>query len=95
MMRHNALRYFDLATVGDVTGCRFQEEERLLGYSIVEFFGVFSIVPANRYDLPLLDKWVISIAFCHTFLPVLANEAIFNAACAGGGKKLTTEGESS
>ena len=42
---------FELPSRRQVGGCWFQEEERFRWYSIVQFFSMRSIVPANAYDL--------------------------------------------
>lgn len=51
VMCHDALGNFNLASRLDITRCRLQEEERLLGYGIPEFLCVCSVVTPNGYNL--------------------------------------------
>ena len=67
---------FELPSRRQVGRCWFQEEERFLWYSIVQFFSMRSIVPANAYDLGSWLKHIPHKEEFQTFLPNRINWAI-------------------
>lgn len=55
-MSDDSFRNFNRPTRLNITCCRFQEEKRFLWYSIVQFFGMRCIVPANPNYLVIWVK---------------------------------------
>ena len=51
MMGNDASGHFDVTSRRHVAGRRLDEEERLLWDFVVQFLGVFCIIPAYGHDL--------------------------------------------
>lgn len=77
MVNYSASGYLDLAAVGEVTRCRLQEEEGLLGHGVVELANVLYEVTPYGDDLDVPKRAYRSTGnYGGTFFPFCTNEAM-------------------
>ena len=71
MVRNDTFRDFDVAVIGHVAGRGLQEEERLLGYRVVQLLDVVRVITTNRNDLwrPVSESSAPAEPSCAVDLP--------------------------